>query len=107
MIVISSIAAVTGRKGPAGLLFNDGYAAANRAVNSLTETWAKEGAPEVRVNEIMLGFLNIAMPSTPEAGLSLTIHSNKRLSTTPCWVEPARPTIWSRPFSLSSKTPPL
>ncbi len=56
MLVISSIAAITGRKGPAGLLFNDGYAAANRAVNSFTETWASQGAPEVRVNEIMLGF---------------------------------------------------
>lgn len=56
MIVISSIAALTGRKGPAGLIFNDGYAAANRAINSLTETWAIQGAPEVRVNEIMLGF---------------------------------------------------
>ncbi len=56
MIVISSIAALVGRQGPAGLIFNDGYAAANRAVSSLTETWARQGAPEVRVNEIMLGF---------------------------------------------------
>ncbi|MEN8257417.1 MAG: SDR family oxidoreductase [Thermodesulfobacteriota bacterium] len=56
MIVISSIAAITGRKGLAGLIFNDGYAAANRAINSLTETWASQAAPEVRVNEIMLGF---------------------------------------------------
>lgn len=56
MIVISSIAAVTGRKGPAGLIFNDGYAAANRAVSALTETWAREAAPKIRVNEIMLGF---------------------------------------------------
>ncbi len=56
MIVISSIAALTGRKGPAGLIFNDGYAAANRAITSLTETWAAQGAPEVRVNEVMLGF---------------------------------------------------
>lgn len=56
MIVISSIAAIIGRQGPAGLLFNDGYAAANRAVGSLTETWAGQGAPTLRVNEIMLGF---------------------------------------------------
>ncbi|MBU0681390.1 MAG: SDR family oxidoreductase [Proteobacteria bacterium] len=56
MLVISSIAAITGRTGPAGLLFNDGYAAANRAVNALTETWARQGAPHLRVNEIMLGF---------------------------------------------------
>ncbi|MCJ7602271.1 MAG: SDR family oxidoreductase, partial [Desulfobulbaceae bacterium] len=28
----------------------------NRAVSSFTETWARQGAPEVRVNELMLGF---------------------------------------------------
>ena len=56
LITISSIAAIVGRSGPAGLIFNDGYAAANRAVSSFTETWAREGAPTVRVNELMLGF---------------------------------------------------
>jgi len=45
-----------GRSGPAGLIFNDGYSAANRAISSFTETWARQGAPEVRVNELMLGF---------------------------------------------------
>lgn len=55
-IILSSIAAIVGRSGPAGLIFNDGYAAANRAVSSFTETWAREAAPEVRVNELMLGF---------------------------------------------------
>ncbi len=55
LINISSIAGITGRSGPAGLVFNDGYAAANRAVSSLTETWARQAAPQVRVNEIMLG----------------------------------------------------
>ncbi|MBI9074513.1 MAG: SDR family oxidoreductase [Desulfatibacillum sp.] len=55
VINISSIAGIVGRSGPAGLVFNDGYAAANRAVSSLTETWARMGAPKVRVNEIMLG----------------------------------------------------
>jgi len=55
VINISSIAAVTGRSGPAALLFNDGYGAANRAISSLTETWAREAAPTVRVNELMLG----------------------------------------------------
>jgi 3-oxoacyl-[acyl-carrier protein] reductase len=53
----SSIAALVGRSGPAGLVFNDGYAAASRAVSLLTESWAREAAPEVRVNEIMLGFV--------------------------------------------------
>jgi 3-oxoacyl-[acyl-carrier protein] reductase len=55
-VTLSSIAGIVGRSGPAGLLFNDGYAAANRAVSSFTETWAREGAPTVRVNELMLGF---------------------------------------------------
>ncbi len=58
VINISSIAAIVGRKGVAGLIFNDGYAAANRGVNSFTETWAKQAAPSVRVNEIMLGFFD-------------------------------------------------
>jgi 3-oxoacyl-[acyl-carrier protein] reductase len=56
VINISSIAGLVGRAGPAGLIFNDGYSAANRAISLLTETWAREAAPEVRVNELMLGF---------------------------------------------------
>ncbi len=54
---ISSIAGLIGRSGPSGSIFNDGYAAANRAVSSFTETWAREAAPEVRVNELMLGLV--------------------------------------------------
>lgn len=57
IVNVSSIAGLVGRSGPAGLLFNDGYAAANRAVSSFTETWAREAAPTVRVNELMLGFI--------------------------------------------------
>jgi len=56
IINVSSIAGVVGRLGPAGMIFSDGYAAANRAVSSFTETWAREAAPTVRVNELMLGF---------------------------------------------------
>jgi 3-oxoacyl-[acyl-carrier protein] reductase len=56
VINFSSIAGLVGRSGPASLIFNDGYAAANRGISLLTETWARLGAPEVRVNEIMLGF---------------------------------------------------
>jgi len=56
VINFSSIAGIVGRSGPACLIFNDGYAAANRGVSLLTETWARIGAPEVRVNEVMLGF---------------------------------------------------
>ena len=55
VINFSSIAGITGRSGPASYVFNDGYAAANRGISLLTETWARMGAPEVRVNEIMLG----------------------------------------------------
>jgi 3-oxoacyl-[acyl-carrier protein] reductase len=57
VINFSSIAALVGRSGPAGMVFNDGYAAANRGISLLTETWARMGAPQVRVNEIMLGFV--------------------------------------------------
>ena len=57
VINLSSIAGIVGRSGPAGLVFNDGYAAANRGVSALTETWARVAAPRVRVNEIMLGFV--------------------------------------------------
>jgi 3-oxoacyl-[acyl-carrier protein] reductase len=56
VINISSIAGLVGRSGPASVVFNDGYAAANRGISLLTETWARMGAPHVRVNEIMLGF---------------------------------------------------
>jgi 3-oxoacyl-[acyl-carrier protein] reductase len=56
IVNISSIAAITGRSGIAGALFNDGYSAANRAIASFTETWAREAAP-VRVNELMLGLI--------------------------------------------------
>lgn len=57
IINISSISGITGRLGPAGLIFNDGYAAANRGISSFTETWARLGAPTIRVNELMLGFM--------------------------------------------------
>lgn len=55
VINLSSIAGIVGRSGPAALVFNDGYALANRGISSLTETWARMGAPCIRVNEIMLG----------------------------------------------------
>jgi 3-oxoacyl-[acyl-carrier protein] reductase len=57
VINFSSIAGIVGRSGPASLIFNEGYAAANRGISLLTETWARMGAPEVRVNEIMLGIV--------------------------------------------------
>ena len=56
VINFSSIAGLVGRSGPASYIFNEGYSLASRGVSLLTETWARLGAPEVRVNEIMLGF---------------------------------------------------
>lgn len=58
VINISSIAGVIGRCGPAAPVFNDCYALSNRAIRTLTETWAREAAPDVRVNELMLGFFD-------------------------------------------------
>jgi len=55
IVNISSIAGIVGRSGPASYLFNEGYAAANRGISLLTETWARLGAPQLRVNELMLG----------------------------------------------------
>lgn len=57
VINFSSIAGIVGRSGPASFIFNEGYSAANRGISLLTETWARIGAPEVRVNEIMLGII--------------------------------------------------
>ncbi len=57
VVNISSIAGMVGRCGPASYLFNEGYAAANRGISLLTETWARLGAPHVRVNELMLGIV--------------------------------------------------
>jgi len=59
VVNISSIAGMVGRSGPAGLVFNDCYSLSNKAIQSLTETWARQGAPEVRVNELMLGFIEM------------------------------------------------
>lgn len=56
VVNFSSIAGMVGRSGPASYVFNEGYALASRGTSLLTETWARLGAPNVRVNEIMLGF---------------------------------------------------
>ena len=58
VINLSSIAGLVGRTGPASHVFNEAYSAANRGISLLTETWARMAAPEVRVNEIMLGFVD-------------------------------------------------
>lgn len=58
VINLSSIAARVGRAGPASVLFNDGFSAANRGVESFTVQWARELAPAIRVNEVMLGLID-------------------------------------------------
>ena len=58
VINISSIAGTVGRTGPAAPFFSDGYSAANTGISTLTTTWAREAAPNIRVNEIVLGFID-------------------------------------------------
>jgi 3-oxoacyl-[acyl-carrier protein] reductase len=82
VINLSSIAAIVGRSGPAAPVFNDGYAAASRAVSLLTETWAREAAPEVRVNEIMLGFVETRHGPAPRLGFER--RGNRPFAATPC-----------------------
>ena len=57
VVNISSVSGICGRSGAAAPFFNDAYSAANRAISSFTETWAREAAPSIRVNELMLGLI--------------------------------------------------
>lgn len=57
VVNISSVSAMLGRSGATAPFFNDAYSAANRAISSFTETWAREAAPTIRVNELMLGLI--------------------------------------------------
>ncbi len=54
---ITSVSGILGRSGATAPFFNDAYSAANRAISSFTESWAREAAPAVRVNELMLGLI--------------------------------------------------
>ena len=80
VINISSIAGITGRSGPAGILFSDGYASANRAIASLTQTWARIGAPTVRVNELMLGLIDTRHGKKTRGWEALSTKQQKRLT---------------------------
>lgn len=80
VVNLSSVAGIVGRSGPASLVFNDGYAAANRAVSTLTETWARLGAPEVRVNEIMLGFFDTRHGEGTRGWELLTLEQRKAIT---------------------------
>ncbi|WP_373500002.1 SDR family NAD(P)-dependent oxidoreductase [Desulfococcus sp.] len=77
VINISSIAGIVGRCGPAAYLFNEGYSAANRGISLLTETWARLGAPEVRVNEIMLGIFD-TRHARETRGWGLLTHAQRQ-----------------------------
>ncbi len=80
VINFSSIAAIVGRSGPASLVFNEGYSAASRGTSLLTETWARLGAPEVRVNEIMLGFIETRHAQKTRGWSLLTPAQKKALT---------------------------
>ena len=79
VINFSSIAGIVGRSGPASLVFNDGYAAAQRGISLLTETWARIAAPEVRVNEIMLGLFQTRHAEETRGWRLLTAKQKKAL----------------------------
>ena len=57
VVNISSVSGILGRSGAAAPFYNDAYSAANRAISSFTETWAREASPTIRVNELMLGLI--------------------------------------------------
>jgi 3-oxoacyl-[acyl-carrier protein] reductase len=111
IINFSSIAGLVGRSGPASWVFNDGYAAACRGVSLLTETWARMGAPEVRVNEIMLGFFETRHAEqtrgwrllTPQQQQALTDHTLlQRTGTIKDVVKAVRFIIKDAPFMTGS-----
>ena len=81
VVNISSISGLTGRSGPAALLFNDGYSAANRAISSFTETWAREAAPQIRVNELMLGLIQHRHGEETKGWSALNNEDKQRLLT--------------------------
>lgn len=79
VINISSIAGITGRSGPAGLVFSDGYSVANKGIASLTETWARIGAPSIRVNELMLGLVDSRHGKNTMGWKTLSAKQKKQL----------------------------
>ncbi|WP_136795875.1 SDR family NAD(P)-dependent oxidoreductase [Desulfosediminicola ganghwensis] len=78
IVNISSIAGLVGRSGPAACFFNDGYSAANSAIRNLTETWARECAPRIRVNELMIGLID-GRHGDHTRGWTILTDSEKRL----------------------------
>jgi len=77
VVNISSISGIVGRSGPVSYIFNDAYSAANRSISLLTETWARMGAPFVRVNELMLGIFETRHASQTRGWNLLTEKQKK------------------------------
>ena len=82
VVNLSSIAGCTGRSGPAAVFFNDGYSAANRAIQSFTETWARQAAPAVRVNELVLGLIKSRHGEGTRGWASLSEEEKEAISAT-------------------------
>ncbi len=76
---ISSIAGITGRSGPGACFFNDGYSAANKAVDSFTEQWARESAPNIRVNGLVLGLIKSRHGENTRGWSALSEDEKKQL----------------------------
>lgn len=79
VVNISSIAGITGRSGPSGLVYSDGYAAANNGITTLTQDWARMGAPSVRVNELMLGLIDSRHGKKTRGWQAMTADQRKQL----------------------------
>jgi 3-oxoacyl-[acyl-carrier protein] reductase len=79
VINISSISGSTGRSGPGAPFFNDGYSAANRAVDSFTEQWARELAPKMRVNGLVLGLIESRHGEQTRGWAALTDQEKTRI----------------------------
>ena len=82
VVNISSIAALLGRSGPAAVFFSDGYSAANKGIQLLTETWARQAAPSVRVNELMLGLIRGRHGEDTRGWAQLTEEQKRQLRDT-------------------------
>ena len=82
VVNITSIAGCTGRSGAAAVFFNDGYSAANRAIQSFTETWARQAAPAVRVNELVLGLIESRHGEGTRGWAALSTDEKEAISAT-------------------------
>lgn len=91
VVNISSIAALLGRSGPAAVFYSDGYSAANKSIQLLTETWARQAAPLVRVNELMLGLIRGRHGEDTRGWVQLTEEQKIELKNTTLLKRTGRP----------------